>query len=121
MIFDTQSDSCGCGRRPRKMQLGGEAYIARPPLSPLPARRGFKSWCSSPTTGPANIFAASTDGFWPWRGTLLLGLVLAVAISRSVTRPLETLVAGTRALGQGDFDYELRWMALRKSRARPCL
>jgi signal transduction histidine kinase len=40
--------------------------------------------------------------------TLLLGLVLAVAISRTVTRPLETLVAGTRALGQGDFDYELR-------------
>ena len=24
-----------------------------------------------------------------------------------MTRPLETLVAGTRALGQGDFDYEL--------------
>jgi signal transduction histidine kinase len=34
--------------------------------------------------------------------------VLAVAVSRSVTRPLETLVAGARALGRGDFDYELR-------------
>ncbi len=43
---------------------------------------------------------------WAWP-RLLLGLVLAVAISRTVTRPLETLVAGTRALGQGDFDYEL--------------
>jgi signal transduction histidine kinase len=39
--------------------------------------------------------------------TLLLGALLAVAISRSVTRPLETLVHGSRALGQGDFDYEL--------------
>jgi signal transduction histidine kinase len=30
-----------------------------------------------------------------------------VAISRTVTRPLETLVAGARALGQGDFDYQI--------------
>jgi signal transduction histidine kinase len=40
--------------------------------------------------------------------TLLIGLALAMAISRTVTRPLEILVAGTRALGQGNFDYELR-------------
>jgi len=38
---------------------------------------------------------------------LLIGLALAVAISRTVTRPLETLVAGARALGQGDFDYQI--------------
>jgi signal transduction histidine kinase len=39
--------------------------------------------------------------------TLLIGLALAVAISRTVTRPLETLVAGARALGRGDFDYQI--------------
>ncbi len=39
--------------------------------------------------------------------TLILGILLAAAISRTVTRPLEALVAGTRALGQGDFSYRL--------------
>ncbi|MBB5059690.1 signal transduction histidine kinase [Granulicella aggregans] len=36
---------------------------------------------------------------------LLIGLLLAAAISRTVTRPVEALVAGTRALGRGDFHY----------------
>jgi signal transduction histidine kinase len=39
--------------------------------------------------------------------SLLIGLMLAAAISRTVTRPLEALVAGARALGQGDFTYSL--------------
>ncbi len=38
---------------------------------------------------------------------LAIGILLAVAISRTVTRPLEALVAGSRALGQGDFNYHL--------------
>ncbi|WP_150110537.1 ATP-binding protein [Granulicella mallensis] len=38
---------------------------------------------------------------------LPIGVLLAMAISRTVTRPLETLVAGARALGQGDFNYGL--------------
>lgn len=38
---------------------------------------------------------------------ILLGGLLAAAISRSVTRPLEKLVEGTRALGQGDFNFGL--------------
>jgi len=39
---------------------------------------------------------------------LLIGILLAVSISRTVTRPLEALVAGTRALGQGNFNYRLK-------------
>ena len=39
--------------------------------------------------------------------TLFIGALLAASISRTVTRPLEALVAGTRALGQGDFNYRL--------------
>lgn len=38
---------------------------------------------------------------------LLIGLLLATAISRTITRPLEALAAGARALGQGDFSYRL--------------
>jgi signal transduction histidine kinase len=36
---------------------------------------------------------------------LMIGILLAAAISRTVTRPVEALVAGTRALGRGDFHY----------------
>ena len=39
--------------------------------------------------------------------SLLLGGPLAVSVSRRVTRPLEALVAGARALGKGEFDREL--------------
>jgi signal transduction histidine kinase len=94
---------------PRKMELGGEVYIGA--ATPLPA------------AGQARIqlmvlksYDRASEYFrrvnrWVLAlgvAAVLLGLVLAVAISRTVTRPLETLVAGTRALGQGDFDYELR-------------
>jgi signal transduction histidine kinase len=38
---------------------------------------------------------------------LIVGGALIVSISRSITRPLAVLVAGTRALGQGNFDYQM--------------
>lgn len=38
----------------------------------------------------------------------LLGGSLAIYISGTITRPLEALVAGTRALGAGNFDYQLQ-------------
>ncbi len=38
---------------------------------------------------------------------LVLGTIIAVSISRRVTRPLEALVDGARALGRGDFNYQL--------------
>ena len=39
--------------------------------------------------------------------SLLLSGLLAVLVSRRVTRPLEALVAGARALGKGDFELRL--------------
>ena len=38
---------------------------------------------------------------------LLIGAVMLVAISRTITQPLETLIGGTRALAQGNFEYQL--------------
>jgi signal transduction histidine kinase len=38
---------------------------------------------------------------------LVVGSVMLVSISRTLTRPIETLVGGTRALAQGNFDYQL--------------
>jgi signal transduction histidine kinase len=94
---------------PRKMQLGGEAYIAAAAALPAAGQERIrivvlKSYDrASEYLGRVNRWVLALGV-----ATVLLGLVLAVAISRTVTRPLETLVAGSRALGQGDFDYELR-------------
>lgn len=38
---------------------------------------------------------------------LVVGTGMLVSISRTLTRPIETLVGGTRALAQGNFDYQL--------------
>ncbi len=38
---------------------------------------------------------------------LLVGTSMVVSISRTVTRPLELLVGGTRALAKGNFEYQL--------------
>lgn len=39
--------------------------------------------------------------------TLAIGTILFISISRTLTRPLEVLIEGTRALAQGNFDYKL--------------
>ena len=39
--------------------------------------------------------------------TLLVGIGMFISISRTLTRPLGTLVDGTRALAKGDFEYAL--------------
>jgi signal transduction histidine kinase len=38
---------------------------------------------------------------------LLVGTIMFVSVSSTITQPLEDLVGGTRALAQGDFDYKL--------------
>ena len=96
------------GTAPRKMELGGEAYIGS--TTPLPAAGQAKiQLVVLKSYDRASEYLRRVNRWVLALGvaTLLLGLVLAVGISRTVTRPLETLVAGTRALGQGDFDYEL--------------
>ncbi len=45
-----------------------------------------------------------------------LGGVLALYLSGTITRPLEQLVAGTRALGGGDFRYEIQKTGTREIR-----
>jgi signal transduction histidine kinase len=57
------------------------------------------------------------------RVLLLLGLVLlvmsgvlAVYLATSITRPLDKLVAGARALGAGNFEYQLRRSGAREIR-----
>lgn len=52
-----------------------------------------------------------------WGGLLLLvSALLAVLLSATITRPLDRLVSGTRALGAGNFDYHLRRAGVREIR-----
>jgi len=39
--------------------------------------------------------------------TLLVGTLMFISVSRTLTRPLKVLVEGTRALAQGNFEYSL--------------
>ncbi len=47
---------------------------------------------------------------------LMLSGVLAVYLSTTITRPLDKLVAGARALGAGNFDYQLQRTGAREVR-----
>ncbi|HEX4005799.1 MAG TPA: HAMP domain-containing sensor histidine kinase [Acidobacteriaceae bacterium] len=52
-----------------------------------------------------------------WGAFLLaVSALLAVLLSATITRPLDRLVAGTRALGAGNFDYHLRRAGVREIR-----
>jgi signal transduction histidine kinase len=101
--FDAESTS------PHKMQLGGEAYVAAGAILPA-AGQGKIQILVLKSYDRASEYLRHVNSWVLALGlaTLLIGLALAMAISRTVTRPLEILVAGTRALGQGNFDYELR-------------
>src|SRR6202034_2064394 len=94
---------------PQKMQLAGEAYIAAAATLPAAGQTKIQIVVLK-SYDRASEYLRRVNRWVVALGlaTLLIGLVLAVAVSRSVTRPLETLVAGARALGRGDFDYELR-------------
>jgi signal transduction histidine kinase len=90
----------------QRIRLGGETYMAA--ASKLPAAGGeqvqlvvLKSY------DRASEFLHRVNRWILALGlsSLLIGLLLAAGISRTVTRPLEALVAGTRALARGNFDY----------------
>ena len=94
---------------PMDFELGKEHYLAAsltlPALSALPVRLFvLKSY------DQASTFALQLNRLLIAIGALvlLLGTVLALYIAGTITRPLETLLAGARALGSGNFDYELK-------------
>jgi signal transduction histidine kinase len=93
-----------------EMELGGERYLASSvqlqPESPTGAVQlvVFKSF------GEEQKILASLNRMVIILGVLaaLFGVGLAVSITRTVTRPLESLVAATRALSGGDFSHRIR-------------
>jgi signal transduction histidine kinase len=92
----------------RRIQLGDESYLAA--ASTLPAAGQEKvQLVVLKSYDRASKYLRLVNNWVLALGlaALVIGVISAAAISRTVTRPLEMLVAGVRALGQGDFDYRL--------------
>jgi signal transduction histidine kinase len=97
----------------KKIQLGAVDYLAA--SERLAMAGSQKNPVQVPQIVVLKSFAGATqlvDRVNRWVLTLaLLALVagtgMLVSISRTLTRPIETLVGGTRALAQGNFDYQL--------------
>ncbi len=97
----------------KKIELGKVDYLAA--SERLTMSDGLEGGIQVPQLVVLKSFAGATqlvDRVNRWVLTLaLLALVagtgMLVSISRTLTRPIETLVGGTRALAQGNFDYQL--------------
>jgi signal transduction histidine kinase len=97
----------------KKIKLGKVDYLAA--SEKLTTSSGSEDAGQVPQIVVLKSFAEATqlvDKVNRWVLTLaLLALVagagMLVSISRTLTRPIETLVGGTRALAQGNFDYQL--------------
>jgi signal transduction histidine kinase len=103
-----QRDAIGPGAMGQDLWLGKEHYLAAsltiPTYSDLPVRLlVLKSY------DQASLFAMRLNRLLMVLGLLVLivGTIMALYISSTITRPLDELVAGARALGAGNFDYQL--------------
>jgi signal transduction histidine kinase len=97
----------------RSLRLGSEEYLAASvPLAP-PGMRDDKN--AAPQLVVLKSFQQATqlvNRVNRWVLTLVLvallaGSIMLVSISQTLTRPIQTLVEGTRALALGNFDYRL--------------
>jgi signal transduction histidine kinase len=101
-------DLDGTTGAPQKIQLGQEAYLAvASSLSSVGQEKVEIVVLKSYDRASQYLRRVNQWVLGLGLSSLLIGLMLAAAISRTVTRPLEALVAGARALGQGDFTYSL--------------
>jgi len=92
----------------QEIQLGSELYLAKtvglsPKGGPLVSLTVLKSF------DKATLFLSELNHVLIGLGlfSILAGSALVFWISHTFTQPLENLVAGVRALGQGDFSYPL--------------
>jgi signal transduction histidine kinase len=97
----------------KKIQLGSIDYLAASERLTMPGSQD--SSIQVPQIVVLKSFEGATqlvDRVNRWVLTLALlaliaGTGMLISISRTLTRPIETLVGGTRALAQGNFDYQL--------------
>jgi signal transduction histidine kinase len=98
----------GPSSNPEQIQLGDERFLATsveldPGAKPSVRLSVLKSF------DEATAFLNKLNQFLVGLGltAVLAGSLLVFLISHTFTRPLSNLVAGVRALGQGDYDYPL--------------
>ncbi|MGA3370337.1 MAG: HAMP domain-containing sensor histidine kinase [Terracidiphilus sp.] len=94
-----------------EMKLGGERYLASSvQLQPETPTGGAIHLVVFKSFGEKQQILARLNRMVIILGLLaaLFGVALAVYITRTVTRPLESLVAATRALSGGDFTQRIR-------------
>jgi signal transduction histidine kinase len=93
---------------PIKIRLEQEAYVAAGSSLPAAGREKVQlAVLKSYTRASEYLRRVNQWILVLGLSALLIGLLLAFAIAQTVTRPLEALVAGARALGRGDFNYRL--------------
>jgi signal transduction histidine kinase len=88
--------------------LGGERFLATAVDLPTPGAPTLNLWVLK-SFDQATAFLSSLNELLLALGlaAVLAGSLLVFCISHTFTRPLENLVAGVRALEQGDFAYPL--------------
>jgi signal transduction histidine kinase len=103
-----QGGALAAGGSEQDLWLGREHYLAAsvpiPTFSQVPVRLlVLKSY------DQASAFAMRLNRLLLALGLLVVvvGTLLALYISSTITRPLDELLAGARALGSGNFDYRL--------------
>jgi signal transduction histidine kinase len=91
-----------------EIPLGGERFLATSVDLPTPGTPPLSLWVLK-SFDQATAFLRSLNELLVALGlaALLAGSFLVFLISHTFTRPLENLVAGVRALEQGDFTYPL--------------
>jgi signal transduction histidine kinase len=89
--------------------LGGERFLATSVDLPTPGSPALNLWVLK-SFDQATAFLSSLNELLLALGltAVLAGSLLVFLISHTFTRPLENLVAGVRALEQGDFAYPLQ-------------
>jgi signal transduction histidine kinase len=112
-LVSVGSDLLRLPTQDKKIRLGREQYLA---ASEQLTTSGLQdSAASVPQLVVLKSFEEATrlvDKVNRWVLALALlalvaGSVMLISISRTLTRPIETLVEGTRALAQGNFEYQL--------------
>ncbi len=92
-----------------QMPLGGETFLATSVDLPTPGGPALSLWVLK-SFDQATAFLSSLNELLLALGltAVLAGSLLVFLISHTFTRPLENLVAGVRALEQGDYAYPLQ-------------
>ena len=92
-----------------QVRLGGETFLATSVDLPTPGTPALNLWVLK-SLDQATAFLRSLNELLLALGltAVLAGSLLVFLISHTFTRPLENLVAGVRALEQGDYAYPLQ-------------